>query len=500
MERSSGIIMHITSLPGKYGIGTLGDEAYKFVDFLEKSGQSYWQILPLVQTGYGDSPYQSCSAFSGNPYLIDLDILREEGFLSKEDYENVDFQDNIQEVNYGKIYENKFPVLRIAYENSKDKLTKEISDFSKKESSWINDYALFMAIKSQNNYSSWLSFEDKLKNRDPKELEKYRDELKEEIGYWVFIQYEFSKQWQKLKNYANSKGIKIIGDLPIYMAEDSVDVWANPENFLLDKDLKPLKVAGCPPDAFSKTGQLWGNPIYDWDYQKKDGYKWWINRIEANLKLYDVIRIDHFRGFEAYYTIPYGAESAVNGKWVKGPNVSLFNAIKESLGNVEIIAEDLGYLTEELINFREATGYPGMKVLQFAFDTREESDYYPHNYNKNCVVYTGTHDNDTCMGWIDSTGEKEDVNQCKDYLKLTKEEGYNWGFIRGAWSSTASLSITLLQDFIGLGSESRMNMPSATGCWKWRVNKEMLTDELAEKIYHITKLYCRLAQNSSKKH
>lgn len=492
MERSSGIIMHITSLPGKYGIGTLGDEAYKFVDFLEKSGQSYWQILPLVQTGYGDSPYQSCSAFSGNPYLIDLDILKEEGFLKKEDYENVVFQDNNQEVDYAKIYNEKFPVLRIAYENSKGKLTKEIEAFKEDESSWINDYALFMAIKSKTNYASWLNFDEKLKIRDKATIENSTNELKDDIEYWIFIQYEFSKQWKKLKSYANAKGIKIIGDLPIYMAEDSVDVWSNPKNFLLDEELKPLKVAGCPPDAFSATGQLWGNPIYDWDYLKKDGYKWWIERIEANLKLYDVIRLDHFRGFEAYYEIPYGEESAINGKWVKGPNISLFNAIKKSLGDVEIIAEDLGYLTEELIKFREETGFPGMKVLQFAFDTREESDYYPHNYDKNCVVYTGTHDNDTCMGWIKSSAPKEDVELCIDYLKLTEEEGYNFGFIRGAWSSTANLSIALLQDFLGLGSESRMNMPSATGYWKWRVEKEMLTDELAEKIYHITELYGRL--------
>jgi len=491
IKRSSGILMHITSLPSPYGIGTFGKEAYKFVDFLEKSGLSYWKILPLGPTGYGDSPYQSFSSFAGNPYFIDLDMLVEEDLLKKDEIENIDFGNDIERVDYGKIFRNKLPILRKVYEKNKNRFLKEILDFREKNTNWVEDYALYMAIKEHFDLKSWQEWEEDIKLRNKKAIKHYTDILHEDINYWIFLQYLFYKQWSNLKRYANNKGIKIIGDIPIYIAEDSVDTWSNSELFLLDENNTPIKVAGCPPDAFSKTGQLWGNPIYRWDVIEERGFDWWIERIKHNCELYDVIRIDHFRGFKSYWEIPYGDKTAEKGRWVKGPGTKLFNAIKDSLGNVNIIAEDLGFLDKEVIEFRKETGYPGMKVLQFAFDTKEESDYLPHNYDKNCVVYTGTHDNDTVIGWL-KNAYKKDLEYAIKYLKLTKEEGYNWGFIRGAWSSVGCLAIAPMQDFLGLGSEARMNIPSTIGGnWQWRVKKEDLSDELANKIYEITKLYGR---------
>lgn len=491
ITRSSGILMHITSLPSPYGIGTFGKEAYEFVDFLVKAGQSYWQILPIGPTGAGDSPYQSFSTFAGNPYFIDLDLLREEELLKKEDYENVDFGDNPEKVDYEKMFYNKMPVLRIAFENSKEKYKSEIKKFKTENKAWLDDYALYMAVKSEFDLKSWQEWDADIKLRSKKALKHYKEILKEEIEYWTFLQYVFFKQWTALKNYANTNGVKIIGDIPIYVAEDSADTWANSEVFMLNKEKKPISVSGCPPDAFSVTGQLWGNPIYDWSYLEKTGYKWWIERIKGNITLYDVTRIDHFRGFESFWQVPYGELTAVNGEWVKGPGIKLFNAVKEELGEVNIIAEDLGYLTQEVLDFRDASGYPGMKVLEFAFDTREESDYLPHNYEKNCIVYTGTHDNDTVMGWFESA-KKSDTEFAKRYLKLNKKEGYNWGFIRGALSSVSKLAVAQIQDYLGLGSEARMNIPSTLGGnWLWRVKKEYLNDRLAKKINKITKLYGR---------
>lgn len=505
ITRSSGILMHITSLPSPYGIGTFGKEAYEFVDFLANAGQKYWQILPIGPTGAGDSPYQSFSTFAGNPYFIDFDLIVEEGLLQKEDYEKVDFGDDSTKVDYERIFNNKMPVLRIAFENSKKiykdetenfegelkTLRNNIKKFRQENKEWLEDYALYMAVKDQFDLKSWQEWDEDIKLRDKNALERYKEELKEEVDYWVFLQYLFFKQWGNLKRYANTNGIKVIGDIPIYAAEDSADTWANSKVFLLDEDKKPIKVSGCPPDDFSAVGQLWGNPIYDWGYLESTSYEWWIERIKGNIILYDVTRIDHFRGFESFWQIPYGEETAVNGEWVKGPGMKLFNEIKEALGEVKIIAEDLGYLTEEVTKFRSVTGYPGMKVLEFAFDTREESDYLPHNYDKNCVVYTGTHDNDTVMGWFENT-KKSDVNFAKRYLKLNKKEGYNWGFIRGALSSVGNLAVAQLQDYLALGSEARMNIPSTLGGnWQWRVKKEDLTNKLAEKINKMTKLYGR---------
>lgn len=490
IKRGSGILLHITSLPSPYGIGTFGREAYKFVDFLETAGQKYWQILPLGTTGYGDSPYQSFSAYAGNPYFIDFDLLVEEGVLRKEDFENIDFGDDDRKVDYEKIFKNKMAVLRCAYENAKECIKDEILIFKQNNLDWIDEYSLYMTVKTCFDLKSWQEWNEDIRMRRPEAIKYYRENYEDEMNFWVYLQYEFFKQWNRLKEYVNSKGIKIIGDIPIYVAEDSADVWANSELFLLDNQYKPIKVSGCPPDAFSETGQLWGNPIYNWNVMEKKGFKWWIERIKANSKLYDITRIDHFRGFESYWEIPYGDETAINGRWVKGPGIKLFNAIKDDLGDIDIIAEDLGYLTEEVISFREETGFPGMKVLQFAFDTREESDYLPHNYEKNCIVYTGTHDNDTVDGWFENANI-DDVKHAIKYFNL-KEEEHNWGFIRGAWSSVANVAIAQIQDFLGLGSKARMNIPSTLGGnWLWRLKKDELDYELAERIYQITKLYGR---------
>ena len=494
MKRSSGIIMHISSLPGKCGIGTFGKEAYKFADFLRKSGQGYWQILPLGQTGYGDSPYQSFSAFAGNPYFIDFELLEEEGILEKKDYENLDFGENQLSIDYGKLFIEKMKVLKIAYENSKKRnYQNEIENFKAKNFFWIEEYAFYMALKQKFNLKSWKYWDDDIKLREEEAMDKYKKELRDEINYWIFVQYIFFKQWNSLKNYIHDLDITIVGDVPIYVSEDSADMWANPEIFLLDEDKNPIKVSGCPPDAFSSTGQLWGNPIYRWDYLESTGYKWWITRINESLKLYDVVRVDHFRGFESFWQVPYGEETAINGEWVKGPGIKLFNTIKETLGNINIIAEDLGFLTSEFMEFKEECGFPGMKVLQFAFDSREDNDYLPHNYDKNCIVYTGTHDNDTFRGWFEETGGTEDIKNAIEYLKLNKEEGYNWGFIRGAWSSVAKLAIAPMQDFLNLRNEARINLPSTLGNnWQWRMKEGSLTDELAKRIYNLTKLYGRL--------
>lgn len=496
MDRSSGVIMHISSLPGKYGIGTFGEEAYKFGDFLKEAGQKYWQILPLGPTSFGDSPYQSFSAFAGNPYFIDFDLLRKDGLLEKEDYESVDFGSNEEDIDYGIIFRNKMKVLRKAYENSKSKDIKELKLFIEEEDAWLDDYALYMSVKNSFDLRSWQTWDEDIRLRKPEAMSKYKEELKDDISYWKFLQFEFFKQWTKLKTYLNELGIEIIGDMPIYVAEDSADVWANPDAFMLDKEtLRPLKVAGCPPDIFSATGQLWGNPIYDWNHMEKDHYKWWIDRIRQSFKIYDVLRIDHFKGFESYWSIPYGDKTAENGEWVKGPGIKVFNAIKDALGDVNIIAEDLGTLTEETIKLRNDTGYPGMKILTFAFDSDYNNPFLPHNYDKNFIVYTGTHDNDTVRGWMEKTGEKEYVEKAIEYLKLTEEEGYSWGFIRSAWSSVADIAIAQMQDFLDLGNSARMNLPSTLGInWRWRMKARAYDNKLAKRMKEMTKIYGRYVE------
>lgn len=491
-KRSSGVLLHISSLPGDYGIGDFGKGAYAFLDFLEEAGQKYWQILPIGITGYGDSPYQSFSAFAGNPYFIDLHELIDSGFLDKKHADKADLGKKKHVVDYEKLYLHKMPLLREAYQNGKVKLAHELERFYQEEKAWLEDFALYMAIKAENGNQSWMQWAPGFENSKTKAVHAFKESHKEEIFFWVFTQYFFFKQWYALKSVANAKGIHIIGDLPIYVAEDSADVWANPKLFKLDRSFKPVCVAGCPPDAFSETGQLWGNPIYDWKYMEEDKYAWWIERISYSLKMFDVIRIDHFRGFEAYWEIPYGDLTAENGVWTKGPGKALFKAVKEALGDVNIIAEDLGYLTQGVIDLREYTGFPGMKILQFAFDPREESDYLPHNYNENFVAYTGTHDNETIVGWMNSV-DKETRDLAIDYLKLDRGEGYHWGFVRGVWSSTAYLAIAQMQDFLGLDNKARMNFPSTLGGnWIWRISDRDLSTSLAKKMKHMTQLYGRL--------
>ena len=494
-ERSSGILFHPTSLPGKYGIGTLGKEAYAFIDFLKKSKQKLWQIFPLGPTGYGDSPYQSFSSFAGNPYLIDFDLLIEAHLLSEEDLRDIFFGDNEEYIDYGAIYNQKYPLLRKAYENFKSSDNNEMKDslenFKRENSSWLNDYSLYISLKNHFNGLPWNEWPQDIKNRENAAMEHYKNELADNIEYHNFIQFLFFKQWGDVKRYANENGIKIIGDIPIFVAADSSDAWANPEIFLFDKERKPVKVAGVPPDYFSATGQLWGNPLYNWEKLKETNYSWWVERVRANLSTCDIIRIDHFRGFEAYWAVPYGDETAVNGQWEPGPGIDLFNAIKSQLGELPIIAEDLGLMTQGVIDLREATGFPGMKILGFAFDSGEENDYLPHTYTKNCVVYTGTHDNDTLVGWFQKAKE-EDREFARNYLNSRADEEIHWDAIRGAWSSVACMAISPVQDFLGLGSEARINTPGvASGNWQWRLKQGVLNNELAERIAKLTKIYSR---------
>ena len=496
-KRSSGILMHISSLHGSFGIGSMGKESYEFVDFLVSAGQKYWQILPLGHTSYGDSPYQCFSAFAGNPHFIDFEILRDEGLLEEEDYNDKNFGNDPERVDYGLIFELRNGILKKAYENFKNKNLKEYQEFKykrfKEENKfWLEDYSSYMAIKEHFGLVSWQEWDEDIKNREEKALKRYKEELKDEIEYYNFIQFIFFKQWNELKEYANYNGVEIIGDIPIYVAEDSADMWSNPKMFKVDENNTPKFVAGCPPDAFAVTGQLWGNPIYDWDAMDKNGYKWWILRMRESLKLYDMVRIDHFRGFESYWQVPYGDETAENGEWVKGPGIKLFSAIKDALGDVNIIAEDLGFMTDEVIEFRNETGFPGMKVLQFGFGGEDSTDL-PHNYVNNSVAYTGTHDNDTVLGWFKNNTSKKEIKKAKEYLSLNEEDGISFGFIRGIWRSVSFLSIATMQDLLGLGSEARMNIPSTLGGnWEWRIRSGQLTNDLAKKIYDLTKLYGRL--------
>ena len=492
MERSSGILMHISSLPTGFGIGSVGREAYKFVDFLVKSGQKYWQILPLGHTSYGDSPYQCFSAFAGNPYFIDFELLEKEGLLNKDDYINRDYGKNEEKVEYSQIFTERVKVLKIAYKNFKNMKMKGYEEFKKENSFWLNQYSLYMSVKEEFGLVCWQKWDKDIRNREESAIIKYSSTLADKIKYYNFVQFIFFKQWMDLKKYANGKGIKIIGDLPIYVAEDSADMWSNPELFKVNEDNIPTSVSGCPPDAFAKTGQLWGNPIYNWDEIDRTGYKWWILRIRESFKLYDVVRIDHFRGFESYWEIPYGDETAENGKWVKGPGNKLFNAIKNELGEVDIIAEDLGFMTDEVINFRKETGFPGMKVLQFGFGGEDSVDL-PHNYFENSVAYTGTHDNETVKGWMETNKLSKEFEKAKKYLALNEDEGYTYGFIRGVWSSVSCLALATMQDFLDLDNEARMNIPSTIGGnWQWRMKENQLTDELSTKIYNMTKLYGRV--------
>lgn len=484
--------MAVSSIPSKYGIGSFSREAYEFVDFLEKAGQKLWQILPLGPTGYGDSPYQSFSTFAGNPYFIDLETLIQEGYLTEEDCAAYDFGDDDTSVDYKKIYNARFKVLYTAYKNSRIADDPAFLAFCRENAHWLDDYALYMAVKNSFGGKSWIYWDEKIKLREPSEVARYKHKYADEILFYKFQQYMFALQWQKLKAYANEKNIQIVGDIPIYVALDSADTWASPELFQLDDTCTPVAVAGCPPDAFSETGQLWGNPLYRWEYHKETGYQWWIQRIAYCYKLYDIVRIDHFRGFDEYYSIPYGDATAENGHWEPGPGYEIFKVLKAELGKIQVIAEDLGFLTPSVIRLVKKTGYPGMKILQFAFDSREESDYLPHNYGQNCVVYTGTHDNDTTVSWY-NTLNRRDKSFAKRYLNIRERKNLHWIFIRSALSSVADTAVIPMQDYLGLGGQARMNMPSTLGTnWKWRMEPGACTDALAQDIRNMVKLYGRL--------
>ena len=490
--RTSGVLMHISSLPGKTGIGTLGKEAFDFVDFLKTAGQTYWQVLPLCPTSYGDSPYQSFSTFAGNPYFIDFDLLCDDGLLKKSDFSYIDWGANPEKIDFEKVYQNRFSILRKAY-NRFDKNNSDYKIFCSNNAFWLDDFALYMAIKEKNSGKAWNTWKADIKLRKKSVLNSLKTELEDETEFYKTIQYFFFVQWNKLKAYANANGIKIIGDIPIYVAADSADVWANPKQFLLDENCNSTEVAGCPPDAFSDEGQLWGNPLYDWDYMKNDGYSWWKKRIEHLCRMCDVIRIDHFRGFESFYCIPAESETAKIGEWRKGPGIDFFRDIEKDLGKINIIAEDLGFLTPSVKKMLKQSKYPGMKVLQFAFDTDEENDYLLHNFTKNSVAYTGTHDNDTIIGFMTKTAPRKTRNRAKEYLRLTRREGYNWGFMKAVWSSNSDTAIVTMQDLLGLANEARMNYPSTTkDNWQWRAKPDYITSELAEKIRYYTALYQRL--------
>ncbi|WP_276851619.1 4-alpha-glucanotransferase [Enterocloster lavalensis] len=496
MRRESGILLSVASLPSRYGIGCFSKEAYEFVDQLKAAGQSYWQILPLGPTSYGDSPYQSFSTFAGNPYYISLEDLIDEGLLTREECEAADLGDDAGLVDYEKLYENRFPLLRKAYERSGAGNDPEFLRFKAENAWWLDDYALYMAVKARFDQAAWTQWAKDIRLRWQNALDYYRRELYFDIEFHQYLQYLFMSQWNRLKAYANSRGIRIVGDIPIYVALDSADAWASPELFQLDENNAPQAVAGCPPDGFSATGQLWGNPLYRWDYHRQTGYGWWIKRLSYCYRLYDVVRIDHFRGFDQYFSIPAGAENAVGGHWEQGPGIELFRRVKEALGDKEIIAEDLGYVTDSVHRLVAETGYPGMKVLEFAFDSRDSgcaSDYLPHNYPENCVAYTGTHDNETIAGWFDSI-KPEEQKLARDYLcdHYTPVEELHLPFISLVMRSQARMCIIPLQDYLGLGNDCRINTPSTVGeNWRWRLVPGQMSEAVTEEIGMVTRRYGR---------
>ena len=509
--RDSGILLPISSIPSKYGIGGFSKEAYEFVDFVRESGSKYWQILPLCPTGYGDSPYQGFSTFAGNPYFIDLETLIKEGLLTEEECDvKMTLEDGTEIAGYGtdpgyvdyeRIWMTRWDILRKAYRRSNFRETEEYRRFHEENRSWLDDYALYMAVKENQEGKCWIEWDDDIRRRTNEALDKAWKELIDEIDFYRFQQFMFTRQWTKLKTYANDRGVEIIGDVPIYVALDCSDVWANQKMFMFDEDGRPTDVAGCPPDAFSATGQLWGNPLYDWDYHRNTGYEWWIRRMRHCFELYDVVRLDHFRGFDEFYAIPAGAETAVNGRWLKGPGLDLFNHIRQALGDVPIIAEDLGYLTPSVYKLLEDTGYPGMKVLQFAFDPYHPNEYLPHNHKENCVVYTGTHDNDTSRSWYETLRDDEKAF-VREYMpggvpdpgqsSEAFSETVAWNLIKLGFASVAKLTVIPMQDYLNLGNEARLNMPSSLGTnWKWRMRKGSATPELAARIARLNFIYSR---------
>ena len=489
--RKSGILMHISSLPSPYGIGSVGKASYEFVDFLARSGQSYWQILPLCPTGFGDSPYQSFSTFAGNHYLIDLDMLIAEGLLTQAEVDSVCWGQDETRVDYGCLYDHRGNLLRLAF----DRFTPD-ADFHRYVSDnadWLEDYALFMTLKWMYRGLPWQNWPEALMKRDPAVMSSYRQELRDNMQFHYFLQYTFSCQWQALRAYANEKGIRIIGDVPIYVPLDSADVWANLELFQLDEDCHPRMVAGCPPDSFSEDGQLWGNPLYDWEKMKATGYGWWIRRLASAARMYDVVRLDHFRGFESYWAIPAGDKTAAGGSWQPGPGMDFIHAIQRALPKLDFIAEDLGYVTPEVRALQEGSGYPGMKVMQFAFDSREAGNYLPYTYPVNSVCYSGTHDNLTMRQWFDEAAPV-DIAMARSYLGLNEEEGLVRGMIRGCMGSASWLCVIQMQDYLELGAAARMNFPGTLSHanWTWRAKPGFLTEELSRRILETTRRYGRI--------
>lgn len=499
--RASGILMPIFSLPGKYGIGSFSKEAYQFVNFLKDAGQLYWQILPVGPTSYGDSPYQSFSTFAGNPYFISLGTLVDEGLLTEEECAPLDEDVNPTDIDYARLYHTRYAVLRKAYDRSHIQEGAEFKAFVMDNAAWLKDYALFMALKDAHDGKSFYQWEKPLRRRKKKALKEARRQYDREIGFYEFLQYEFFRQWDALKTYANQQGICIIGDIPIYVAADSADVWANPQLFQMDDKGRPKAVAGCPPDVFSSTGQLWGNPLYNWKQHRRSDYKWWISRLASCLKLYDVIRIDHFRGFDEYWAIPAEDETAEFGKWEKGPGMDLFDAAERKLGKMHIIAEDLGLMTDSVRKLVKDSGFPNMKVIGFAWDGRGPEDagkatneYLPIHYDKNCVVYTGTHDNETLAGWLQDSATAPQIDEIARYTDTDPEDvdAMTDGLIRIAQSSVADTCIIPLQDYLHLDNTARINFPSTIGTnWRWRLKPGMLTEELATEIRQMTILYGR---------
>ena len=491
MERSSGILLSISSLPSPYGIGTFGKAAYDFADFLKAAGQKYWQLLPLGPTSYGDSPYQSFSTFAGNPYFIDLDLLIRDQLLTRAEVAACAWGTNPRYVDYGKIYEGRYPLLAKAKQRGWTRDAEKVAAFEKQNESWLPDYALFMALKRHFDMKAWLDWPEEIRTRRADAVARWRAELREDVELFTYIQFLFYRQWDALKQYINGLGIRIIGDLPIYVAMDSADIWAEPEMFKLDSRGFPTEVSGVPPDYFCEDGQLWGNPLYDYDAMEKTGFGWWIRRVGGAERLFDVIRIDHFRGFESYWAVPYGEKTARNGKWVKGPGMKLVGTLTGWFRNLSFIAEDLGYATPEVAQLLKDSGLPGMKVLEFAFNPHEPSDYLPHRYTGNCVCYTGTHDNAPLGEWFED-GDTNEIDHAKRYLGLNEEEGFHFGMIRGGMSSVADLFVAQMQDYLELGKYNRMNTPGvATGNWEWRMLPGEDGKELAKKIAELTALYGR---------
>ena len=489
--RASGILMPVFSLPGPFGIGTLGSEATAFVDFLAEAKQTYWQILPIGPTGYGDSPYQSFSAFAGNPYFIDFRLLAADGYLTAEE---IPAAQPVSTVDYGALYNQRPVLLKKAADRLLAAPSPAYEAFCTAQSFWLEDYALFMAVKAEQGQAGLADWPDALRCREPEVIAAAKVRLADQISYHKAVQFFFYTQWNALKAYANRKGVLLVGDIPIYVSPDSSDLWTQPELFQTDGQMHLTHVAGCPPDSFAADGQLWGNPLYDWPTHKATGFGWWKRRMKHATSIYDVVRIDHFRGFAGYYAIPYGEATARNGRWREGPGYALFAAIKKKLGSPRIIAEDLGFLTEDVTALLKQCGYPGMKVLEFAFDSRDGGDYRPHSYPKNCIAYVGTHDNEPVNGWME-TAAPEDVARAVRYLNLTKKEGYHWGMMRGIWSSAADLAVVQAQDLLGLGHESRMNTPSTLGGnWCWRAEPGVFNTRLAKKLHSEMELYGRLPE------